>query len=45
LSSAHLPARAAHASAAAAMILIEGVGHNDIGKSKKYREMLQAAPR
>ncbi len=27
----------------ATMTLIEGVGHNDLGKNKKYRETLQAA--
>jgi len=25
------------------MTRIEGVGHNDIGRNKKYRETLQAA--
>ena len=33
------------ASGVATMTLIEGVGHNDLGKNKKYRETLQAALR
>ena len=33
------------ASGVATMTLIEGVGHNDLGKNKKYHETLQAALR
>jgi hypothetical protein len=29
----------------ARMTVIEGVGHNDLGRNKKYRETLQAALR